>query len=151
MQIDNTLTLIQAQAIITAALGGQRSIPPRPIAVAVCDAGGHPLALVREAAAAPLLAHIALAKAFTCVVYGRETGELAAIADDYPTWFNGISRVAQASMGSPLAGSKGGLFIRGVDGHVLGAVGVAGETGETDVSLARHGLEIGGFLLSAAT
>ena len=147
MQTGHTLTLAHAQAIISAALGGQRSIPPRPIAVAVCDAGGHPLALVRESAAAPLLAHIALAKAFTCVVYGRETGELAAIADDYPTWFNGISRVAQVSMGSPLAGSKGGLFIREANGHVLGAVGVAGETGDIDVALARQGLKIGGFLL----
>lgn len=140
------LELEQAHAIIAAALLAPRSTPPKLVAVAVCDAGGHPLALAREAGAAPLLAHIAMAKAFTCVAYGRETDDLAAVADEYPTWFNGIARVAQARMGSPLAGSKGGLFIRNASGHVLGAVGVAGETGDLDVAIARHGLTASGFL-----
>ena len=145
MQVRHALTLSDAQAIITAVLAGLRSTPPRSIAVAVCDAGGHPLAMAREAGAPPLLAHIATAKAFTCVVYGKETGELAALGDDYPTWFNGISRIAQASLGSPLAGSKGGLLIRDTEARVIGAVGVAGETGDTDVALARHGVEAAGF------
>ena len=55
------LTLAKAQEIIVAALAGDRSDPPRQIAVAVCDAGAHPLALAREEGAAPLLAHIAQA------------------------------------------------------------------------------------------
>ena len=139
------LTLERAQQIIAAALAAERSGPRRPIAVAVCDAGGHPVALAREADAPPLLAHIATAKAFTCIVYGRDTTPLAAVAEEYPTWFDGISRVAASRMGTPLMGSKGGIAFRNPDGRVLGAVGVAGETGERDDALARLGIVAAGF------
>ena len=91
------------------------------------------------------MAHIASAKAFTCVVYGKSTTELATVADDYPIWFNGISRVAQTSMGLPLIGSKGGIAFRDGDGRVLGAVGVAGETGDRDDALALLGITAVGF------
>lgn len=139
------LTLAKAQAIIAAALCADRSVPRRAIAVAVCDAGGHPLALAREADAAPLLAHIATAKAFSCVAYGKDTGKLGAVAEEYPIWFNGISRVAASSMGLPLVGSKGGLSFRSANGRLLGAVGVAGETGDQDDELARLGIAAAGF------
>ena len=144
MQVRHSLTLANAQAIVTAALAAPRSSPPRPIAIAVCDAGGHPLALAREAEAPPLLAHIAMAKAFTCVAYGKATADLAIVADDYPTWFNGISRTAQSSMGMPLIGSKGGVMIRDASGQVIGAVGVAGETGELDDAIAKRGVAAAG-------
>lgn len=143
--MSNTLTLAIAQRIIDAALTGPRTSPARLIAVAVCDAGGHPLALAREVGAPPLLAHIATAKAFTCVVYGKPTGELAEIADQYPTWFNGISRIAQSSMGSALAGSRGGVLVRDAAGTPIGAVGVAGETGDRDEELARLGIAAAGL------
>ena len=140
------LTLTKAQEIIAAALAGVRSMPPRPIAVAVCDNGGHLLAIAREQDAPPLLAQIAQAKAFTCVAYGKPTTELASIAESYPNWFNGISRVAQESMGQPLIASKGGMLCRDHDGTLLGAVGVAGETGDIDDELAKTGIAIAGFL-----
>ena len=139
------LTLAQAQMIITAALAAPRSQPRRAIAVAVCDAGGHPLALAREADAPPLLAHIAMAKASTVVVYGKPTAELAKIADDYPVWFGGISRVAQSALGAPLIGSKGGRPIRDAAGQLLGAIGIAGETGDMDDALADTGIAAAGF------
>lgn len=139
------LDLATAEAIVSAARKGPRSTPPRPVAVAVCDAGGHVLALAWEEAAPPLLAHIAMAKAFTCIVYGKPTTELAAIADAYPIWFHGIARVATESMGQPLIGSKGGVFIRDPGGHVLGAVGVAGETGDNDDAMALTGIKAVGL------
>lgn len=135
-----SLTLLQAQAIIAAGLGTSRSAPERHLAIAVCDAGGHPLALTREEQAPPLLAHIAQAKAFTCVAYGKISKAVADTAEDYPIWFHGISRVAQAAMGQPLAGSQGGVLVRDRDGQVVGAVGVAGETGEQDVAVAVRGI-----------
>ncbi len=143
------LTLSDARAIIRGALAGERTSTERPIAVAVCDAGGHPLALEREEMAAPLLAHIAQAKAFTCVVYGKTTKTVAEWAKEMPFWFQGVSRVAQSEMGAPLIGSHGGVFIRDADGNVLGAVGVAGETGIRDEELACLGAEAAGFVADA--
>ncbi len=144
-----TLSLDQAQTIISEALAGVRSSVERRVAVAVCDAGGHPLALAREEGAAPLLAHIAQTKAFTCIAYGKPTWTIAEMAEEFPIWFHGISRVAQTSMGSGLTGSKGGVFVRDVNGNALGAVGVAGEAGETDEALAIRGIEATGLVADA--
>lgn len=88
------LTLAKAQEIVAAALAGQRSDATRRVAVAVCDAGAHPLALGREEEAAPLLAHIAQAKAFTCIAYGKPSKLVMEWAEDAPNWFQGIGHVA---------------------------------------------------------
>jgi len=140
------LSLASAQQIIEAALAGDRSAPERRIAIAVCDAGAHPLALAREDGAAPLLAHIAQAKAFTCVAYGKPTDLVRDWAEATPAWFEGVTNVAQSRMGMPLIGSRGGVMIKDEDGELLGAVGVAGEAGEQDDALARLGIESAGFI-----
>jgi uncharacterized protein GlcG (DUF336 family) len=140
------LTLAKAQEIIAAALAGQRSDDERRIAVAVCDAGANPVALAREDGAAPLLAHIAQAKAFTCMAYGKPTKVVAEWADDAPNWFQGIGHVAQVSMGQGLTGSLGGVIVRDAEGRALGAVGVAGEAGPFDEALACRGIEAAGFI-----
>ena len=142
-------TLANARRIIDTALAGERTAPDRHIAVAVVDAGGHPLALDREETAAPLLAHIAQAKAFTCVAYGKPTRTVAEWAEGSPFWFHGVARVAQTTMGAPLIGSKGGVTIRDGDGNVLGAVGVAGEAGERDESLCIEAIQAAGFVADA--
>lgn len=134
------LGLADAQQIISAVLAGERSSPERRIAVAVCDAGAHPLALAREDGAAPLLAHIAQAKAFTCIAYGKPTDRVREWAEANPEWFEGVTNVAQSRMGLPLIGSKGGVTILDADGNTLGAVGVAGEAGEFDEALALRGI-----------
>ena len=143
------LTLSSAQAIISAALAGGRTGPDRRIAIAVCDGGGHPLALGREEDAAPLLAHIAQAKAFTCIAYGKSTDAVREWAEETPIWFHGVARVAENRMGLPLIGSKGGVYIRDKDGRVLGAVGVAGEAGEQDEKLAVVGIQAAGLVADA--
>lgn len=143
------LTLKSAQTIIEAALAGGRTGEDRRIAVAVCDAGGHPLALGREEDAAPLLAHIAQAKAFTCTAYGKSTELVRRWAEETPIWFHGVARVAEERMGLPLIGSKGGVYVKDANGTVLGAVGVAGEAGEQDEKLACMGIEAAGFVADA--
>jgi glc operon protein GlcG len=141
-----SLTLAIAQQIIEAALAGERSSDERHIAVAVCDAGAHPLALAREDQAAPLLAHIAQAKAFTCVAYGKPTDLVRDWAEASPAWFEGVTNVAQSRMGMPLIGSKGGVSVLDASGALLGAVGIAGEAGEFDEALARRGIESVGLV-----
>jgi uncharacterized protein GlcG (DUF336 family) len=140
------LTLAQAQQIIAAALAGERSDGIRRVAVAVCDDGAHPVASAREDGAAPLMAHIAQAKAFTCMAYGKPTKLVAEWADGSPNWFQGIGHVAQAATGQGLTGSPGGVIIRDTTGRALGAVGVAGEAGPIDEALACRGIEAAGFV-----
>lgn len=140
-----SLTLEQARAMVEAGIAAERSSPERRIAIAVCDAGGHPMALLRETDAAPLLAHIAQAKAFTVIAYGKPSGPLTEWAEESPLWFHGVSRVAQSRMGSPLTGGLGGVLIRGADGEKLGAAGVAGEAGWRDVEIAELAIRAAGL------
>jgi uncharacterized protein GlcG (DUF336 family) len=142
----SNLDLASAQKIIAAALAGERSASDRRVAVAVCDAGAHPLALAREDGAAPLLAHIAQAKAFTCVAYGKPSDRVRDWAEAAPIWFQGVSNVALEKMGMPMIGSKGGVAIVDEAGSILGAVGIAGEAGEYDEALAVRGIESAGFV-----
>ncbi len=70
-------------------------------------------------------------------------------AEETPLWFEGASRVSAARMGLPLIGSKGGVTVTDGDGRVLGAVGIAGKTGEQDEALAIHAIEITGLVAAA--
>lgn len=139
------LTLQAARTIVGAAMAGERSGPDRRIAVVVVDAGGHPLAMAREEDAAPLLLHIAEAKAKTCITYGKPTKTVMEWADATPTWFEGVHGVSLARMGLPLIGSRGGVTIRDTGGRVAGACGVAGEAGDFDEAFAVAGIEAAGF------
>lgn len=139
------LTLDLARCIAEAAIAGPRTAPERRIAIAVCDAGGHLLTLLREEDAPPLLAHIATQKAFTCVAYGKPTRTLSGMAEEFGVWFDGISRVAASRMGGPLIATKGGVLVRGSEGRLLGAAGVAGEAGDQDEALAVLGIAAAGL------
>lgn len=143
------LGLDSARTILDTALAGARSGPERRIAICVVDAGGHPLAMAREPDAAPLLAHIAEAKAKTCIMYGKPTKSVMEWADETPSWFHGVREVALARAGLPLTASRGGVFIRDAEGRTLGAVGVAGEAGEFDEALAVAGIEAAGLVADA--
>lgn len=140
------LTLDQAQLILRTALEGPRTDQTRRIAIAVVDSGGHPLAMAREETAPPLLAHIAEAKAKSCITYGKPTRSIMEWASETPIWFEGVSRVAQSRTGLPLIGSLGGVMIRDSEGELVGAAGVAGEAGSMDEQLAVAGIESAGFV-----
>lgn len=143
------LTLETALAMARAGLAAPRSDPPRPVAIAVCDGAGHPLVLLREAEAPPLLAHIAEAKAFTCAAYGKPTRRVMDWAKDAPAWFEGVGHVAMARMGLPLIGALGGVIARGADGRLVGAVGVAGEAGPVDEAMALAAIAAAGLVPEA--
>ncbi len=143
------VTLTQARVILTQAMAAPRSGPERRVAIAVVDAGGHLLALEREEDAPALLAHIAQAKAQTCISYGKPTKTMMTLAEEFPTWFDGISRVSMDRMGLPLIATKGGVFMRDPAGNTVGAVGVAGEAGDYDEALAIAGILAAGFVPDA--
>ncbi|NCQ22837.1 MAG: GlcG protein [Rhodobacteraceae bacterium CG17_big_fil_post_rev_8_21_14_2_50_63_15] len=145
----DVLTLAQAQGIVAAALAGARSGPERFIAVCVVDAGGHPLAMLREERAPPLLSHIAEAKARTCVLYGRPTRLMRDWAEATPNWFHGVREVALARAGLPLIASLGGVIIRAPGGALMGACGIAGEAGEQDEALGVQGIRAAGLVAEA--
>lgn len=129
------LTLHQARTIIDAALAKGRADGAQPLAVVVLDAGAHPVATVREDGASLFRFDIAKAKATGALGMGADTRVLAARATTNPVFFQSV-----AAATGRLALSPGGVMIRDVEGTVIGAVGISGDTGDCDEACAIAGI-----------
>ena len=134
------LTLAEAQAIIAATLAEARRRNAQPLAVAVLDAGGRPVAFAREDKATFFRHDIAMAKATGALGMGSDTRVRAQRASGNPGFFQSLSAV----LGGQIAYSPGGLLVcRGAE--VIGAVGVSGDTGDCDEDCAIAGIAAAGL------
>jgi uncharacterized protein GlcG (DUF336 family) len=133
-----TLTLDHARAIIDTALNTDDT---QPLAVVVLDAGAHPVAFARQDGASLFRFDIAKAKATGALGMGSDTRILAARAANNPIFFQSVV----AATGGRLALSPGGVLIRNVEGAVIGAVGISGDTGEVDEACAQAGIIAAGL------
>ena len=107
------------------------------ISVAVADAAGWDVVVVRGDGAPGFTAGIARVKAATAVTFRRPTGDLAEIKERRP---DVIEAVADQLPFRPTT-LRGGLpVLRG--GAVVGAVGVSGGTGEQDIECAEAALAV---------
>ncbi|KAA9016716.1 GlcG/HbpS family heme-binding protein [Sphingobium limneticum] len=136
-----SLTLHQARTIIDAALAKGRADGAQPLAVVVLDAGAHPVATMREDGASLFRFDIAKAKAAGALGMGADTRIMAARAASNPVFFQSVV----AATGGRLALSPGGVLIRDVEGAVIGAVGISGDTGDCDEACAIAGILAAGL------
>ncbi|HEY1016436.1 MAG TPA: heme-binding protein [Herpetosiphonaceae bacterium] len=136
-----TLTLVQANAIIEAALAEGRRRQLAPLAVAVLDSGGHLIAFQREDGAGFARIDIACGKAWGALGMGFDTRELARRAEHWPTF---VAALATATQGRMIP-SPGGVLIRSAGGGLIGAVGISGDVGDEDEACAFAGLAAAGL------
>ena len=101
------------------------------VTIAIVDDGGHLLALQRLDGAAPVSAHIALAKAHTAALGRRETKV-------YEDVING-GRTSFLSAPEIKGMLEGGVAII-KDGQCIGAVGVSGVKSNEDAQIAKAGI-----------
>lgn len=132
----STVTLSQADTIITAALEHGRSASMKPLTIAVLDSGGHLVALKREDRSSLLRPQIAVGKAWGALGMGMGGRELAKRAAAAPAFMGAMSDLAEGKM-VPV---PGGVLIRDASGEVLGAVGVTGDVSENDEACAVTGI-----------
>lgn len=131
-----TLTLDQAESIISGALEAAGTYNAKPLAVMVLDAGGHPVAFRRQDRASLFRHDIARAKAMGALGMGADTRAIAERAAGNPVFFNSVA----VATGGNLALSPGGVLIRDSQGEVIGAVGISGDTGDMDETCALAGI-----------
>ena len=136
-----TLDLAAAQAVSAAALASARARAAQPLAVIVLDAGGHPIAFAREDGATFARLDIARAKAKGALGMGADTRILAQRANGNPVFFQSVA----VALGGDMAFSPGGVLVRDSQGHVVGAVGASGDTGDCDEECVIAGLHAAGF------
>jgi uncharacterized protein GlcG (DUF336 family) len=135
------VNLTHAQAIAAGTLRHGREIDAAPLTVAVLDAGGHVVVLVREDGSGIVRPQIAVAKAYGAVGMGMSSRALAARAEAQPVFFGSLAAVTDGR----LAPAPGGVLVHDEAGVLLGAVGVSGDVSDVDETCAVHGVASAGL------
>jgi glc operon protein GlcG len=126
-QITNVTTLDQAgaQMVLQAAIASAQQ-RHAPSAIAVVDSAGDLLAFERMDSVRPASADLAIGKARTAARLRRPTAEIE----------DNINQGRTAFVTASIPALRGGVPIR-VTGEVVGAVGIAGLSKETDADIAN--------------
>jgi uncharacterized protein GlcG (DUF336 family) len=140
------ITLSLAQAIIADVLVRARAADSKPLCVLVVDAGGIPVAMVREDGAGISRPKLAMDKAEGALALSMPTRTLALFYAGDPA-MHAILREATGKVLPPLAG---GVLIRGGDGRILGAVGVTGGSLEQEEGFAIAAIHQAGLISDPA-
>jgi len=134
------LCLDQANRIADAALAKARELGLKPLCVAVLDPGGHLVTLQRQDGASTMRPQIAIAKAASALGLGVSSRKIGEMATERPTFIASLAALAPQG----LVPAAGGVLAT-VDGQLLGAVGVTGDTSDNDEICALAGLEAVGL------
>ncbi|MBP6902817.1 MAG: heme-binding protein [Burkholderiaceae bacterium] len=137
----SSLTLDQAQTLITAALQAARSAGYKPMGVVVVDAAAQVVASAREDGASALRLDIALGKAAAAVGMGVNSRVLTERAKALPAFFGAVS----AASAQKFIPQTGAVLICAADGRVLGAAGASGGTGDEDEQIVIAGIAAAGL------
>jgi uncharacterized protein GlcG (DUF336 family) len=122
------LTLQNALSIAQSALAEGAKHSFLPLAVAVLDSAGQPLAILRDERSSLNRADIAIGKAAGCLAMGFGGRELAKRAAAMPQFISAVGQIFPKGI-VPVAG---GVLIRNASGVLIGAVGVSGDTSDND-------------------
>lgn len=130
MKLDTALEIVKAARRAADELG-------LPMAIAVVDAGKHPVAMLRMDGALPVAVDTVLAKARTAVQFSCPTGEVLEAARTNPTVYDSFLTATP----DPMVYSRGGIPLR-VDGVLIGAVAASGADGDLDEQVAGAGARL---------
>ena len=136
------LELEKALHIADASLQTGRRLGLAPLAVAVLDVRGVIKTLLAEDGTSLLRNDIAVAKAMSALNMGFGGRGLSERAKQNPGFFASLDGVSGGKMVAVL----GSVLVRNVDGGLLGAVGISGDTAENDERCAVAGIETAGLL-----
>jgi uncharacterized protein GlcG (DUF336 family) len=137
----STLTLAQANQIISAALAKSRESGYRPMGIVVLDDGGAVKAFAREDGASMFRFEIAQGKAWGAVGMGMSSRALGERAKQNPNFFVALASTANGKF----LPQTGAVVIKDASGQVLGAVGASGGTGDEDEAICIAGVTAAGL------
>lgn len=131
-----SLTLDQANALISAALAKGQAMGLKPLSVAVLCPGGHLIAFQRSDGASTLRPQIASGKASGALALGINSRAIADMAADRPSFVASLGPLATGG----IIPAAGGVIILDDSGSVIGAVGVTGDSSDNDEICALAGI-----------
>src|SRR5271169_5301440 len=139
------LTLAKANRIIEAILERGAALGCRPLAVIVVEPGCKVKAFQKEDGASMIRFEMAFGKAYSALALGRSSKFVRIRNEEKPAFM----RYLIAASDDQIFPEGGGMPIRDVDGEVIGAVGVTGDTEDRDEELAAHGIHAAGLKTDA--
>ena len=137
----STLTLELANRIIAAALAASTDKGYKAMGVVVLDASGHVKSAQRQDGASMFRIDVATGKAWAAVGMGAASRILAERAKENPNFFVTLASTAQGKF----LPQTGAVLIKDADGHVLGAAGASGGTGDEDEAICIAGIAAAGL------
>lgn len=137
-----TLSLSQAQTILSGALDFAEKNKMKPVAVIVLDERGALKASAAQDHTSLRRADIAMGKAHGAVALGMGSRALFKRAKEQAFFI----AAATSAIGGSLVPVPGGVLIRDGAGAVLGAVGISGCTSENDEAAAMAGIAKAGLV-----
>jgi uncharacterized protein GlcG (DUF336 family) len=137
----STISLDLANRIIEAVLRRAAEINCRPISVIVVEPGCKVKAFQKEDGSSMVRFEMAFGKAYAALALGRSSKLVRIRAEERPIFM----RYLRSAADEQIFAEGGGLQIRAVDGEVIGAVGVTGDTEDRDEELAAHGIHSAGL------
>jgi uncharacterized protein GlcG (DUF336 family) len=141
----SALTLEQANRVIEAILRRGAELNCRPLSVIVVEPGCKVKAFQKEDGSSMIRFEMAYGKAYAALALGRSSRLVRVRAEERPIFMRYLMRAS----GEQIFPEGGGLQIRNLDGEVIGAVGVTGETEDRDEELAAHGIHAAGLKTDA--
>jgi uncharacterized protein GlcG (DUF336 family) len=134
------MNLDLAQRIISATLAAGRARNAHPLSVVVLDAGGNMVASAREDGAGIARLEFAHGKAWGSLGLGFGSRSLSERVHANPPFF----AAAASLLAGRLLPAPGGVIVMRGD-QLIGALGVSGDTGDTDEECAMAALEACGL------
>jgi uncharacterized protein GlcG (DUF336 family) len=135
------IPLDQADRLIDAVLRRAGELDCRPLSVIVVEPGCKVKAFKKEDGSSMIRFEMAYGKAYAALAMGRSSRLVKVRAEEKPIFM----RYLISASGEQIFPEGGGLQIRNVEGDVIGAVGVTGDTEERDEELAAHGIRTVGL------
>ena len=136
-----SLTLAQAQTLVSAALAEARGKNLKPLVVVVLDERGALKAAAAEDGTSLKRFEIAHGKAFGALSLGMGGRAIAKRSVDQPTFVAAVSHV----VGGSLVPVPGGVLLRDAAGTLLGAAGASGDLSENDEAAVMAGIAAAGL------
>lgn len=142
MRLQTSLSLAEANAIVTEALRLGRAEGMLPLTVVALDAGGRPAALQSEDGSGLLRFDIAFGKAWGALGMGISSRLIRDRLAARPAF---QAALAAASDGR-FVPVPGGVLVEDAEGVTVGAVGVSGDTSEKDEYCAVEAIRRAGLV-----
>ncbi|MCG2592354.1 heme-binding protein [Ramlibacter sp. XY19] len=137
-----SITLSQANRIISAALAKSKESGYQPMGIAVLDAAGNLKAFASEDGASMFRFDIARAKAWGAVGMGVSSRVLGERAKGNPNFFVSLAATAEGKF----LPQTGAVVIKDAAGNLIGAVGASGGTGDEDEAICMAGVQAAGLV-----